>query len=169
MKALLALADGTVFEGESFGAAGEASGEVVFNTSMTGYQEILTDPSYRGQLVAMTYPEIGNVGVNAGGRRILEAVRPRLHREGVLGTSEQLARPAEPRSVPARARHSRHPGYRHARPGASHPHARRAGWRDLDASIWIRASLVAKARAVPGLIGRDLVKEVTCAAPYEWD
>src|SRR6185295_6174472 len=64
MKALLALADGTVFEGTSFGAPGEAGGEVVFNTSMTGYQEILTDPSYRGQLVAMTYPEIGNVGVN---------------------------------------------------------------------------------------------------------
>src|SRR5512135_3312733 len=65
MKALLALADGTVFEGTSFGAPGEAGGEVVFNTSMTGYQEILTDPSYEGQLVAMTYPEIGNVGVNA--------------------------------------------------------------------------------------------------------
>ena len=64
MKALLALADGTVFEGSSFGAPGEAGGEVVFNTSMTGYQEILTDPSYCGQLVAMTYPEIGNVGVN---------------------------------------------------------------------------------------------------------
>jgi carbamoyl-phosphate synthase small subunit len=65
MKAILALADGKVFEGTSFGAEGEAVGEVVFNTSMTGYQEILTDPSYEGQLVAMTYPEIGNVGVNA--------------------------------------------------------------------------------------------------------
>ena len=62
--AFLAIADGTVFQGEAFGAEGEAIGEVVFNTSMTGYQEILTDPSYRGQLVAMTYPEIGNVGVN---------------------------------------------------------------------------------------------------------
>src|SRR5436190_8662345 len=64
MRALLALADGTYFEGESFGAPGEAMGEVVFNTSMMGYQEILTDPSYEGQLVAMTYQEIGNVGVN---------------------------------------------------------------------------------------------------------
>ena len=64
MKALLALADGAVFEGVAFGADGEAVGEVVFNTSMTGYQEVLTDPSYCGQLVAMTYPEIGNVGVN---------------------------------------------------------------------------------------------------------
>ena len=62
--AVLALADGTVFRGRAFGARAEASGELVFNTSMTGYQEILTDPSYEGQLVAMTYPEIGNVGVN---------------------------------------------------------------------------------------------------------
>src|SRR5919206_3537218 len=64
MRALLALADGTYFEGESFGAPGEAMGEVVFNTSMMGYQEILTDPSYRGQIVTMTYPLIGNYGVN---------------------------------------------------------------------------------------------------------
>src|SRR5512141_1881645 len=74
-KAVLALADGTVFEGTSFGAEGEAIGEVVFNTSMTGYQEILTDPSYCGQLVAMTYPEIGNVGVNS---EDIEAARPFL-------------------------------------------------------------------------------------------
>src|SRR5919199_6293409 len=64
MKAILAFADGRIFEGTGFGAEGEAVGEVVFNTSMTGYQEILTDPSYEGQLVAMTYPQIGNVGVN---------------------------------------------------------------------------------------------------------
>ena len=63
-KAILALADGMVFEGYSFGAEGETSGEVVFNTSMTGYQEILTDPSYKGQIVTMTYPQIGNYGVN---------------------------------------------------------------------------------------------------------
>src|SRR6478735_10321340 len=63
--AKLALADGTVFTGVQFGAEGEISGEVVFNTSMTGYQEILTDPSYNGQIVAMTYPQIGNYGVNA--------------------------------------------------------------------------------------------------------
>src|SRR5437773_5607173 len=64
--AKLALEDGTVYTGRSFGARGETFGEVVFNTSMTGYQEILTDPSYKGQLVAMTYPLIGNYGVNAG-------------------------------------------------------------------------------------------------------
>src|SRR5512133_2382671 len=64
-KAILALADGTVFEGVSFGAEGEAVGEVVFNTSLTGYQEILTDPSYVGQMICMTYPEQGNCGTNA--------------------------------------------------------------------------------------------------------
>ena len=62
-KAILLLEDGTVFTGWSFGAAGEAIGEVVFNTSLTGYQEVLTDPSYRGQMVTMTYPHIGNYGV----------------------------------------------------------------------------------------------------------
>jgi carbamoyl-phosphate synthase small subunit len=62
--AVLALADGTVFEGQAYGAEGETVGEVVFNTSMSGYQEILTDPSYKGQIVTMTYPLIGNYGVN---------------------------------------------------------------------------------------------------------
>ena len=64
MKAVLALADGRVFEGRSFGATGEVTGEVVFNTAMTGYQEVLTDPSYKGQMVTMTYPQIGNTGIN---------------------------------------------------------------------------------------------------------
>jgi len=64
MKALLALEDGTVFHGKTFAGQGEVSGEVVFNTSMTGYQEVLTDPSYKGQIVTMTYPLIGNYGVN---------------------------------------------------------------------------------------------------------
>ena len=64
MKAILALEDGRYFEGRSFGAAGTRTGEICFNTSMSGYQEVLTDPSYRGQIVAMTYPLIGNYGVN---------------------------------------------------------------------------------------------------------
>ena len=64
MKAILALADGRVFTGKSFGATGEATGEVVFNTSMSGYQEVLTDPSYKGQMVTMTYTQIGNTGIN---------------------------------------------------------------------------------------------------------
>src|ERR1700690_1073791 len=64
MKAILALEDGSVFHGQGFGASASAGGEVCFNTSMTGYQEILTDPSYKGQIVTMTYPLIGNYGVN---------------------------------------------------------------------------------------------------------
>ena len=63
--AKLALEDGTIYSGQAFGADGEITGEVCFNTAMTGYQEILTDPSYRGQIVTMTYPEIGNYGVNS--------------------------------------------------------------------------------------------------------
>src|ERR1700759_2260430 len=73
--AKLALENGTVWTGRAFGARGEVDGEVVFNTSMTGYQEILTDPSYRGQIVAMTYPEIGNYGVNA---EDVESFKPHL-------------------------------------------------------------------------------------------
>jgi len=65
MRAILALEDGKYFEGESFGATGTATGEACFNTSMTGYQEVLTDPSYRGQIVAMTAPQIGNYGINS--------------------------------------------------------------------------------------------------------
>src|SRR5438128_9513829 len=75
MHALLALEDGRIFQGESFGAQGTGLGEVVFNTSMTGYQEVLTDPSYRGQIVAMTYPLIGNYGVN---EEDLESSRPHV-------------------------------------------------------------------------------------------
>ncbi|UCD58458.1 MAG: carbamoyl phosphate synthase small subunit, partial [Candidatus Hydrogenedentota bacterium] len=75
MKAILALEDGRYFEGSSFGARGERSGEVVFNTSITGYQEILTDPSYKGQVVTMTYPLIGNYGVN---EEDFESARPQV-------------------------------------------------------------------------------------------
>src|SRR5947207_6988531 len=73
--AKLALADGTVFTGRAFGAAGTTEGEVVFNTSMTGYQEILTDPSYKGQIVTMTYPLMGNYGIN---RQDVESKRPHV-------------------------------------------------------------------------------------------
>src|SRR5438876_3361452 len=75
MKAILALEDGTVLRGEGFGAPTAACGEVVFNTSMTGYQEILTDPSYKGQIVTMTYPLIGNYGIN---RQDVESKRPHV-------------------------------------------------------------------------------------------
>src|SRR5258707_5659791 len=74
-ESILALADGRIFRGRAFGAIGETVGEVVFNTAMTGYQEVLTDPSYKGQIVCMTYPEIGNVGINSSD---LESPKPHL-------------------------------------------------------------------------------------------
>ena len=91
-EAILALADGRIFHGRAFGAIGEAVGEVVFNTAMTGYQEVLTDPSYKGQMVCMTYPEIGNVGVNAD-----DAESARVYVEGFI-VREYVAQPSNWRS-----------------------------------------------------------------------
>src|SRR5256714_14919299 len=79
MRAILALEDGRIFEGESFGATGTRVGEICFNTSLTGYQEVLTDPSYRGQIVAMTAPQIGNYGINA-----LDGECSAVHARGVV-------------------------------------------------------------------------------------
>jgi carbamoyl-phosphate synthase small subunit len=167
MKALLALADGTVFEGSSFGAAGEAGGEVVFNTSMTGYQEILTDPSYCGQLVAMTYPEIGNVGINP---EDVEAGRPFV--EGFI-VKEYWERPSNWRAQQTLA----HYLHEHGIPGiqgidtrALVRHIRTHGAQEaiISTTELDPKSLAAKAKALPGLIGRDLVTEVTCREPYDW-
>ncbi len=167
-KALLALADGLVFEGISFGAEGEAAGEVVFNTSMTGYQEIMTDPSYKGQIVTMTYPQIGNYGTND---EDVESVRPQV--EGFI-VKEYLDFPSNWRmksslndylrshgivgiqGVDTRAltRHTRDVG---AQPGIS-------STADLDP-----ASVVAKAKKLPKMNGLDLAKVVTCKSSYQWD
>ena len=90
MKAILALEDGTIFEGEALGAEGRTYGEVVFNTGMTGYQEILTDPSYKGQIVTMTYPLIGNYGIN---RQDVESKTPHVagsRNRGRAGTGRGL-------------------------------------------------------------------------------
>ncbi|WP_022853855.1 glutamine-hydrolyzing carbamoyl-phosphate synthase small subunit [Thermodesulfatator atlanticus] len=167
MKALIVLEDGTTFWGKSFTGPGEAFGEIVFNTSMTGYQEILTDPSYRGQIVTMTYPLIGNYGVNdednESSRIQVEAFVVReyqpfysnwrakrslgewLKSQGVLGIEQIDTR--------ALTRHIRLSG------------AMKAGisTEDLNPS-----SLLEKVKASPGLVGRDLVKEVTCDKPYRW-
>ena len=91
MEAVLALEDGRVFRGRAFGARAENSGEVVFNTSMTGYQEVLTDPSYRGQIVIMTYPEIGNYGTNALDH---ESAGPQV--EGLVPETDRSAPRPEP-------------------------------------------------------------------------
>ncbi len=166
--AKLALEDGTVFTGEAFGAQGEVDGEVCFNTSMTGYQEILTDPSYRGQIVAMTYPEIGNYGINA---EDVESGKP--HLAGFI-VKEQSRRASNFRSdgrlndfltrygivgiegIDTRAL-VRRLRIRGAMNGV-------LSTTDLDHS-----SLVAKAKASPGLVGRDLVREVVPEEAVSWD
>jgi carbamoyl-phosphate synthase small subunit len=168
MKALIALEDGTVFDGRCAGIEGEQEGEIVFNTSMTGYQEILTDPSYRGQIVAMTYPLIGNYGVNAedvesrgpkveafiarefskitSNFRAEEGLLDYLSRHGIMAIEEVDTR--------ALTKHIRVKG---AMKGI-------ISTRDLDPE-----SLVRKARGSAGIVGIDLVKEVTCEAPYVFD
>lgn len=167
MKALIALEDGRVFEGRSFTGPGETSGEVVFNTCMTGYQEVLTDPSYKGQIVTMTYPLIGNYGVNPedyesasvhlegfivreyedaySNWRATESLREFLKRHNILGIEQVDTR--------ALTRHIRLAGAMKAVMSTE----------DLDP-----ASLVEKARNAPGLEGRDLVKEVVCRHAYTW-
>jgi carbamoyl-phosphate synthase small subunit len=165
--ALLALADGTVFRGRAFGAAGEAVGEIVFNTSMTGYQEILTDPSYEGQLVAMTYPQIGNVGVNP---EDVESRRPFVR--GFV-VREYRAEPSSWRATESLGAYlARHgiPGIEGIDTRALVRHLRDAGSQEavLSSADLDPARLVAKAKASPGLVGRDLVRHVTCAEPYDW-
>lgn len=166
-RAVLALADGRIFEGEPLGARGEAAGEVVFNTAMSGYQEILTDPSYKGQIVCMTYPHIGNTGVNtedpessqpwaegfvvreaspvAASWRATATLDDYLREHGIVGIQ----------GIDTRAL-TRHVRDRGAQEGV-------IATGDVDPQ-----AVVAKAKASPGLVGRDLVKEVTCPAPYAW-
>ncbi len=167
MKAILALADGRIFEGESFGATGEAEGEVVFNTSMSGYQEVLTDPSYCGQMVVMTYPLIGNYGINPedfesdrvylsgfiikelsgipSNWRSKETLDEFLKKQGVIGIQGIDTR--------ALTRHIREAGAQQA---------------VISTETSDPQKIVARARQSVGLVGRDLVKEVTCKSPYSW-
>jgi len=165
--AVLALADGTVFHGEAFGATGEATGELVFNTSMTGYQEILTDPSYDGQLVAMTYPEIGNVGVN---REDVESRKPWVR--GFIVREYREAPSSWRAEQPLGAYLAQHgiPGIQCIDTRALVRHLREAGSQEavLSSADLDSARLVRRAREAPGLVGRDLVANVTCAAPYTW-
>ncbi len=167
MKAILALADGRVFEGAGFGAEGEATGEIVFNTSMTGYQEILTDPSYCGQLICMTYPEIGNVGVNSE-----DVEAQRIWAQGLI-VKEYWESPSNWRAQQTLAEYLRANGIpglqgidtralvRHIRDHGAQPAVLVTGAVDAQKAV-------AKAKTLPSLSGRDLVKEVTCTEPYDW-
>jgi carbamoyl-phosphate synthase small subunit len=164
--AFVALADGTCFKGLSVGAAGESLGEMVFNTSMTGYQEILTDPSYAGQMVTMTYPHIGNYGVNAEDE---ESAHPHV---GALLMKSCCRRPSNHRSTASLDEYLQEHDVLGVEGFDTRQLTRRVRMHgamnaivstedhDLD-------SLVAKARAWEGLEGVDLVQSVTCDAPYE--
>ena len=167
-KALLVLADGTVFEGESFGAEGETTGEVVFNTSMTGYQEILTDPSYKGQMVAMTYSQIGNYGINP---EDIESGKP--HLEGFIA-KEFFDFPSNWRSVKSLGDYLKEHN-RIAIDGIDTRvltrHLRDNGVQmgiisteDMDPE-----SLLDKVSKCPGISAFDLVSEVTTKEAYKWD
>ncbi len=166
-KAILALEDGTYFLGQCFGAEGERNGEVVFNTGMTGYQEVLTDPSYRGQIVTMTYTQIGNYGINA---EDMESEQPWV--EGFV------VRENSPVYSNWRARQSLSDYLRgHGIIGIEGVDTRMLTKhiRDTGAQIGIIStedldpeSVVGKASEAPRLVGRDLVKEVTCQQPRRW-
>lgn len=167
MRAILALADGTYFAGESFGAQGEALGEVVFNTSMMGYQEILTDPSYRGQIVTMTYPLIGNYGVN---EEDYESQRPWVEGFVVKECSPVVSNWRAHRSLPDFMQEYGIVGIAGIDTRALTQHLRDHGAQEGIISTLEHdpAVLIERARSVPGLSGRDLVQDVTCAAPYVW-
>jgi len=168
MRAALALADGRVFYGQSFGASGEISGEVVFNTSMSGYQEILTDPSYRGEIVTMTYPLIGNYGIN---REDVESSRPHLAGFIVKEACDMPSNWRSEMSLDAYLKENNIIGLSGIDTRALVRHIRDKGAQtgiistiDLDAD-----SLVAKAKAAPSIVGQDLVQEVTCKESYDWN
>jgi carbamoyl-phosphate synthase small subunit len=167
-KALLVLEDGSVFEGYAFAGSGETMGEVVFNTGMTGYQEVITDPSYKGQIVTMTYPLVGNYGINdedmesagihlegfvvkeyqpnASNWRMTRSLKAFLEEHGKIGMEGIDTR--------ALTRCLRISG---AMKGIISTNSRNI------------KLLLAKVREYPGLVGRDLVKEVSCKKPYVWE
>ncbi|MCX5701104.1 MAG: glutamine-hydrolyzing carbamoyl-phosphate synthase small subunit [Candidatus Omnitrophica bacterium] len=168
LNAILALEDGRIFRGESFGASAERFGEVVFNTSMSGYQEVITDPSYKGQIVAMTYPLMGNYGINAEdveSRSIFlegfvvkeySKIASNWRKSGSLGDYFNKNNIAAVEGIDTRSLtlHIREKG------------AMKAVLSTLDLD---EHSLVKKAKDSLGLVGIDLVKEVTCGKKYVWD
>ena len=167
-KALLALADGTVYRGTAFGHIGESGGEVVFNTGMTGYQEVLTDPSYKGQMVTMTYPEIGNTGINP---EDVESSRPWV--EGFI-VREAWRLPSNWRHVESLDGYLRR--YHICGITGVDTRALTRRLRDGGSQMGVISSveyeenrLVKKARDLPSIVGRDLVREVTSTRETRWE
>jgi carbamoyl-phosphate synthase small subunit len=165
--AKLVLEDSTVFQGTSIGALGESSGEVCFNTSMTGYQEILTDPSYRGQIVTMTYPLIGNYGVN---REDVESRQPFLAGFVVREASRRQSNFRADERLQEYLRQWQIVGIEGIDTRALVRRIRSVGaMRGVLSTVDLDdASLRAKAQASPGLVGRDLVREVIPEGPQRW-
>jgi carbamoyl-phosphate synthase small subunit len=167
--ALLALADGTIFEGLSFGAPVTVTGEIVFNTSMTGYQEILTDPSYCGQIVTMTCPHIGNVGVNPDD---VEANRPWAAGLIVREASRRTSNWRATQPLPDYLKQYSLPGLTEIDTRALVRHIRSKGAMMGAVSSDAQLSgdeLVELARAAPSMNGLDLAQVVTCPEAYGWE
>ena len=168
MKVTLVLVDGTVLRGASFGAEGETVGQVVFHTGMTGYQEILTDPSYRGQIVTMTYPHIGNTGVNIEDD---ESVQPYL--AGFI-VKEYCSHPSNWRKTHQLDDFLKEHGIigiegvdtRMLTRNLRETGAKKGILSTVDHEV---ESLLKKVKDYPEIDGLDLVREVTCSEPYDWD
>jgi carbamoyl-phosphate synthase small subunit len=167
MKAILALEDGKIFKGESFGASGERYGEVVFNTSMTGYQEVITDPSYKGQIVAMTYPLIGNYGVN---KEDVESDKPHLEGFVVKELSKIASNWRSTGSLEKYFTQHNVVGIEGVDTRELTLHIRQAGALKavLSTEDLNEKRLVDKAKKSAGLVGVDLVRDVTCKKKYSW-
>ncbi|HZX49333.1 MAG TPA: glutamine-hydrolyzing carbamoyl-phosphate synthase small subunit [Nitrospirota bacterium] len=166
-KSILALADGTVFEGSAIGAEIETYGEVVFNTSMTGYQEILTDPSYKRQIVTMTYPHIGNYGINSDD---VESSKPQVSGFIVKELSGYTSNWRSQKTLDSYLRENDIAGIQGIDTRALTKRIREKGsqmgiisCKDINPG-----SLIERIKSVHGLSGIDLVKEVTCAKEYKW-
>ena len=168
MKAILALEDGSLFHGEGFGARASACGEVCFNTSMTGYQEILTDPSYKGQIVAMTYPLIGNYGVND---QDVESWRPHVSGFVIRELSPVVSNWRADRSLSQYLEENGIPGIQGIDTRALTKKLRVGGALKgfISTEDVSDADALARARAWSGLVGVDYVKEVTHRDPFVWD
>jgi len=168
MNAILALEDGSVFHGQGFGAPAQACGEVCFNTSMTGYQEILTDPSYKGQIVTMTYPLIGNYGVN---EQDVESWQPHVAGFAIRELSPVVSNWRSQSSLSAYLEKNGIPGIQGIDTRALTKKLRVRGALNgfIAAPAVPDAEAVARARNWPGLAGVDYVKEVTHKKAFLWD
>ena len=168
MNAVLALENGTVYRGTAAGAQGIARGEVVFNTSMTGYQEVLTDPSYAGQIVTMTSPQIGNYGVAPDD---VESAVPKvagfiMREESPIASNWRASGTLRDYLIAQQRRRDRR--HRHAGADAAAAIVGRHARRHCHRRCRHAATSCSQARAIPNMEGTDLVREVTCEAPFVW-